>query len=130
MLLGGFLLVLILTPPPECAREACSQAKSNIIPLIFQDITMDSGKQECVLGMLYEVARLNGKAPPQGITSVVFLDSQLWITLNLMVFYLIVVRTVVELFHATERLPHRLLTPSHNLQDHQVIQRMRVKMDQ
>lgn len=90
---------------------------------------MDSGKRERALGMAYEAARLNEIAAVQSITGVVFLDSQLWIILSLMVFYLTVVRTV-ELLHATGRHPHKLQTPSRILIDHQVIQRMPVKMDQ
>ena len=84
---------------------------------------MASGKQECALDTVYEVARLNEKAAPEGITIVVFLDSPLWITLNLMVLYLIVIRTV-NLFHVTGRLPLKHPMPIHNLQDPQV------KMDQ
>lgn len=96
---------------------------------LTEDITMDSGKQECALGMLYEVVKLNEKVVPRGITSVASLDKQLWITLNLMVYFLIVVRTL-ELFHRTKRPPHRLLISSPHLQDHPVIQRMLVKQDQ
>lgn len=96
---------------------------------LTEDTTMDSGKQECAPDMLYEVVKLNEKAVPQGITSVVFLDKRQWITLNLMVCYLIVVRTI-ELLHRTRRPPHRRLISSHHLQDHPVIQRMLVKQNQ
>lgn len=84
---------------------------------------MDSGKQGCALAMRYEVERSNEKTAPQGITSAVFLDSLLWITLNLMVLYPQVVRTLSPI-HAIEKPLLKLLITSRNPQDPQV------KMDQ
>lgn len=80
---------------------------------------MDNGKQGCVLDMQYEGAKLNEEAAAQVITSAVFLGSLLKTTLNLMVLYPRMVRTLNSI-HATGRPPLKLLTVSHNPQDLQV----------
>ena len=84
---------------------------------------MDSGKQGCDLAMQYGGVRLSKKAAEQVITSAVFLDNLLRTTLNLMVLYPRVVRTVNSI-HVTGRPPLKRLTTSHNPRD------LQVKVDQ
>ena len=81
---------------------------------------MDNGKQGCALDMVYAVERLNEKAPAQGVSSVAFLDSLLWTTLNLMVWYQAPVIRTLNPIHVTVRPPLKVPKTNHNHRGPQV----------